>query len=205
LVEGEVVVRGPGGRHDHIAGGVPLADGRVVVVVDREVRETPGGTRGGPLLDARGPVAGVTEELLREDLRAHAADVLRPILPFPGERARELRVKERQRALDAAEGIGFHDRRVVDGGCARRRRQERHRRLARLRTRSAEAREAAAEIPQHLPVLEGRAHRLLERELPDVLERRVRQGQRLERARSLVERRLARVGVFDLLDRPHVV
>jgi len=79
LVEGEVVVGLPG-RGDSV-----LADRGIVVVVQRLVGETERGTRRGPFGEAGGPVARVAEKLLLEDERADAADVLRSILPVPGQ------------------------------------------------------------------------------------------------------------------------
>jgi len=208
LAEGEVVVGGPGRGDDHVAAARRglLADRRVVVVVDRLVGEAETGTGRGPLGEARPPVGRVADQHPGEDGAPHTqVDVLRLVDPVPRQRTRQLGVEQCQGALDAAEGVGFDDGRVVDRRGLRRGREQGHRRFAGLRPRPAETGEPSAEVPQHLAVLERRADRLLQRQFPDLVERGIGEGQRFAGPGRLIERLLAGIGVFDLLDRPHVV
>ena len=164
-----------------------------------------GGTRGRHLADPCSPGAGITEQLLLEDLRTDATDVLRSVLSLPSQRTRQLRVERSKRALHAAERIGFRDRRVVDGRIGRRIGEQRDGWLTGLRARAAETLEAATETAEDLAILHGGADRLLQRQLPDLVEVGIGERQRLARAGGLIERLVDRIGILDLLDGAHIV
>ena len=197
LAEREVVVRRPGRRH--------LTGFHIVVVIERRVLEAEGRTGGGLLLDPGRPVAGVALEVLRENDVDRRLEVLRPVDPVPRERTGDLRVEEGQGAFNAAKRIGLGDRRVVDARRDLRIGQQRDGGLTGLRAGTAEALKPASEVAEHLAVFERRADRLLERQLPDLVEAGVGERERFGCARRLVERRFATVGILELLDRAYVV
>ena len=182
-----------------------MANRRIVVVVERRVGKADRGTGGRPLLDARCHVPGVTQELLLKNEIPHAADVLGTVLSLPRQRAGELRVEQGQSTFHAAEGIGLGDRRVVDCGRGRWRREQRDRGFSGLWAGTAEALEPSSQVAEHFAVCKRRADRLLQRQFPDLVEPGVGKHERLGRARRLVERCLTAVGIFKLLNRADIM
>ena len=123
-----------------------------------------------------------------EDRGESGEGVPRRVEFLPGHAAAELGVERRQRRLDAAAGIGFHDRRIVDRGELLRVEQERLRRIGDL----------AAERPHDLVVGQGIVDRLLQRQIPHLPGRGILERERSHRPVDLVEALLLHVRILDV-------